>query len=204
MADFSIDLELSSALHGLDDLRRRQIPYATALALTRTAQAAQREIRSSLPQRFTIRSPFIERGVRVQAATKIRPEAAVYWRGPSGSRFAESLARHETGGRKVPARKYLAIPRGVKRGAGGKIPKGQRPAAVLRQKRTYSQDVAGGKAILRRGTKGAPPKLLYFLTPRAAKIAPEFHFRDTARAVAHRVWRREFGRAFAKAIASRR
>ena len=204
VTDLRIDLETSSALNALSDLKRSQIPFATALALTRTAQYAQREIKAGLPERFTIRSPFIERGVRVQSATKVSQEAAVYWRGPTGSRFAESLARHETGGLKRPANRYLAIPRGVKRGAGGKIPKSQRPASLLKRKRVYSQEVAGGKAIFRRGAKGAAPQLLYFLTPRTAKIAPEFHFRDTARDASRKVFKKEFGRAFAKAIATRR
>lgn len=205
MTDLRIDLELSPVLRSLDDLKRRQIPFATALALTRTAQHAQREVVRTLPERFTIRSPFIARGVRVQPATKASQEAAVYWRGPTGSRFGETLARHETGGTKRPANRYLALPRAVKRGAGGRIPKGQRPATVLKRKRVYTQELASGaKAIYQRGPKGSPPRLLYFLTPRPARIAPDFRFRETARDAARKVFKREFGKAFAKAIASRR
>lgn len=205
MVDLRIDLETSPALNALSDLKRSQIPFATALALTRTAQHAQREVVRQLPERFTIRSPFIARGVRVQPATKASQESAVYWRGPNGSRFGETLARHETGGTKRPANRYLALPRNVSRGAGGRIPKGQRPAAVLKRKRVYAQELANGaKAIYQRGPKGSPPRLLYYLTPRPARIAPDFRFRETAREAAQRVFRKEFGRAFAKAIASRR
>lgn len=199
-----LTLETSGALNALSDLKRKQIPFATARALTRTAQAAQAEIRKDLPEHFKIRSPFIGANVRIQAARKSDPVAAVLWRGPASSRFAESLARHEVGGLKRPARRYLAIPRGVKRGAGGKIPKSQRPAALLKRKRVYTQEVAGGKAVFRRESKGAPPKLLYFLTPRAATIEAEWEFRATAERVARRVFRKEFGKAFAAALRTAR
>lgn len=210
MADLSIDLELSPALQWLDDIKRKQLPYATAVALTRTAQRAQSEIRKELPHRFEIRSPFIERGVRIEPASKQKLEAAVLWRGPAGSKFGLSLARQETGGRKRPYSRalpsgYLALPRDVKRGAKGIIPRSQRPGALLKRKRVFIQEDAGrGAAIMQRGAKGTPPVMLYYLDRRPARIRPRFEFRETAEKVARRVWRKEFGQAFAKALATRR
>lgn len=202
----TIDLEVSNALLALSDLKRRQLPFATALALTRTAQAAQREIRAQLPSRFTIRNAYVERGVRIQAATKRRPQAVVFWRAPGGSArrsFAEALARQEEGGKKQPRARHLAIPRGVIRGAGGTITKAKRPEALLRQKRVYVTEVRGGAGIFQRVGKSRP-RLLYFLTPRTARIEPRWAFKDTAQRVARRVYRREFGRAYARALATRR
>lgn len=204
MAEITIRLDVSPAVKALDDLKRKQIPIALAQALTRTAQAGQAEIRRDLPSRFTIRSPFIARNVRIEAARKSDPVAAVFWRGPQGSRFGETLARHEVGGKKHPQRRYLAIPRGVKRGSGGKIPKSQRPGALLKRKRVFTQEVAGGKAVFRRESKGRNPTLLYFLTPRPANIVDRFEFKAQAERVARAVFRKEFGRAFAKAIRTAR
>lgn len=205
MTELRIDLETSSALNALSDLKRSQLPFALALSLTRTAQHAQSEIKRDLPHRFEIRSPFIERGVRIQAATKASQEAVVYWRGPQGSKFGETLARQETGGLKAPARRYLAIPRDVKRNARGIIPKSQRPGAVLKRKRVFlKEDPGRGAVILQRGAKGAPPTVLYYLEPRPVKIKPRFGFRETASMAARKVFKKEFGKAFARALASRR
>ncbi|MCB9725375.1 MAG: phage tail protein [Spirochaetaceae bacterium] len=202
----TIDLETSSALNALRRLQREQIPYATAVALTRTAQAAQKAIRAGLPNRFKIRNDFIERGVRIQPATKSRPEAAVYWRAPGGAsrrEFAYSLARQETGGVKRPKRRHLALPRGVKRTTGGRIPKSQRPAQALKRRNVFVVDAGRGQAIMRRVGRGTP-RLLYYLHPGAARVSPRFRFVETAEDVARRVYPKEFGRAFAKALATAR
>ena len=202
--DATIDLELSSAMLALDDARRNQIPFATALALTKTAQSAQKRIRRELPERFTIRNRFLERNVRIQAATKRRPEAAILWKPPaSRSSFSKALALQETGGTRKPKGRTIALPRGVKRGKGGTIGKAQRPARVLQRKNVFIQDAKGGAAIFRRVGRGRP-RLLYYLTRRPARIDARWEFRETARDEARRVFKREFGRAFARALASRR
>lgn len=204
--DVAIDLENSSALLGLSRLHREQLPYAQALALTRTAQVAQRAEKTALPSRFEIRSNYLERGIRIQAATKRRPEAVVFWRGAGGSSgqgFATALARQETGGIKRPKGRAIALPRGIQRGSGGRITKANRPAGLLSRKRVFIRDVKGGAAILRRVGRGRP-RLLYFLTRRPAKIEARFEFRATAREAAAKAYPKEFGRAFARAIATRK
>jgi len=203
----TIDLENSSALLALDDLRRQQLPFAQALALTRTAQAAQAEIKRELPSRFTLRNSFVERGVRVQAASKRTQEAAVFWRSPGGASrrgFAERLAIQETGGSVSPISKTIPIPRGVKRGAGGTIPKSRRPARLLDRPKVFIQDVNGKGAVILQRVGRAAPRLLYFLSQKTSRFRPRFEFKATAERVARREYRREFGRAFAKALATRR
>lgn len=207
---FSIDLENSDALLALSDLQRKQLPFAQRLALTRTAQAAQREIKKELPGRFTLRSNFVERGVKVQASTKRSPEAAVFWRAPGGPArraFAEPLARQEEGGIKSPRKKFLAIPRKVKRGKGGRITKSNLPSNVLKRKRVFIGKTRTAKTlgIYERGAKARYPiKILYLLTPRAVVIDERFEFVATAELTARRVYKKEFGKAFAKALATAR
>lgn len=207
MAAITIDLQLSPALQALSDLKRKQLPFATAVALTKTAQAAQKTIRAQLPDRFTIRSPFVERGVRIEAATKAKQEAAVLWRAPGGSDrrgFAKYLARQEVGGVTDPRGRYTALPRKVKRGAKGLIGKANRPSALLKRKTVFIDENGRNAAIYQRVGKKAPPRLLYYLTEKPARYKPRWQFRETAMNEARKVFKREFGKAFAKALATRR
>src|SRR5260370_40269244 len=61
----------------MDEAANRQIPFALARALTRTAQDAQSDVRSDLPRRFTIRNTWVSRSIRITPATKAKPEAIV-------------------------------------------------------------------------------------------------------------------------------
>lgn len=207
MADLKIDLELSPALRALDDLRRRQIPFATALALTRTAQAAQRELRSDLPHRFDIRNDYLSRGTVIQSATKATQEAAVYWRAPGGESrrsFAKLLSRQEVGGTTRPKGRHTAIPVNVKRTGGGLIPSRSKPRAILARKGGFVRPIAGGEGIFQRTSRKAKPILRYALREEPLRYAPRWDFRGTASDVARRVFAREFSAAFAKALATRR
>lgn len=202
----SLDLNIPDVVQRFDDIRRRQLPFATALSLTRTAAEAQSEIRRGLPSRFTIRNDFISRGVRMKKATKRSPSAVVEWSAPGGPRragFAKRLAIQETGGKKRPSRRYLALPRGVKRGKTGTIPRSKTPGRLLKRKNVFIRDVQGGAAIFQRVGR-ALPRLLYYLTPQTADVDARFEFRETAARTARRIYPREFGRALAQALASLR
>lgn len=211
MTDLRIDLELSSALQGLSDIKRKQIPFATALALTKTAQHAQDAVRRSLPHRFELRNDFVRRGVKIRSASKSSLEADVRWQAPVAARrgFAQSLARQETGGTKTPAQRWLAIPRPAvekRRGRSGIIPKRWRPGQALKRKDVFiaKTQTPGVVAIYRRVTKKRYPiEALYTLTDRI-RVRETFQFVPTARAAARQVFAREFGKAFAKALATRR
>ena len=115
----------------------KQIDFALVRTYTKAAYAAQQAIRESLPQRFTLRNNFVLNSIRVQAATKADPTAAVYvpTEGPYNANF---LIRQELGGIKTPKGNYLAIPVNVKRSrankkgvGGGIIGKNERPRALL-------------------------------------------------------------------------
>ena len=91
----------------------------------------------------------------------------------------------------------------MRRTAGGRIPKAQRPAQALKRRSVFLVDAGRGKAIMRRVGRGKP-RLLYYLHPGAARVEPRFGFIETAERTARQVYRKEFGRAFAKALATSR
>lgn len=107
----------------------KQLPFARAMALTRTAKDVQKEIISNgLPGAFTVRGNwFLPRnafGVKVTAATKTNPVAKV-------GTNADWIEIHETGGTKRPAGASLAVPTAeVKRNKKDIIARSQRPRAL--------------------------------------------------------------------------
>ena len=62
-----------------------QMPYATALALTRTAKAAKEEVERQLPSLIDRPTPYTMRGFRLYPATKRRLVAEVDFRETMGS-----------------------------------------------------------------------------------------------------------------------
>jgi hypothetical protein len=70
-------LGLEEALRNLDQAAREQIPFATARALTRTAQRAQAATYAEMRRVFDRPTPFTLSALRVSPAAKARLEAAV-------------------------------------------------------------------------------------------------------------------------------
>jgi hypothetical protein len=110
MLAIDVRAEIASTIRDLNSFRSDQLPFATALALTRTAQDARDEVRRSMPSRFTVRRDWIAKGVVVDQATKTNLTAIVRDRDPF-------MALQETGGEKASIGKrvfdygeYLAIP----------------------------------------------------------------------------------------------
>lgn len=63
-----------------DNLSRikKNVEFANAVALTRTAQAGQTDVRTDLKSKFTLRNTWTERGIRISPATPDKLEAEVY------------------------------------------------------------------------------------------------------------------------------
>lgn len=89
----------------LSDIGASQVPFATSLALNKTARDARGGVQDTvLPTRFTLRQPaWMKRNIRVTNSTKTALVAVV-----SDSYLAMGL--QETGGTKIPYGKYLAVP----------------------------------------------------------------------------------------------
>jgi hypothetical protein len=157
----------------MDDATRRQVPFALARALTRTAQDAQGDVRTDLPRRFTIRNTWISRGIRITPASKTKPEAIV------GS-LEPFMARQETGGPKhARSHRHVAVPVKAKRNKRDIIPKGQRPAALKGKPAVFLLTTARGSGIMRReGKKRYPLQILYWLKT-GVTVRPRFGFQDT-------------------------
>jgi hypothetical protein len=132
-------VDVSEAVAGLDDLQKRQIPFALAKTLTGCAKAAQTVVQQNLSGKFTLRNDFTKQGIRIKPADKSPAsgviEADVHTDTANRATGApDYLLPQEDGGEKVPhgGRQYLAVPtRYLRQMAPGAIPTELRPRNLL-------------------------------------------------------------------------
>jgi hypothetical protein len=178
----------TSASNSLKTLGK-QMPFALATALNRTANAAQKDIRQNMSSSGMFqfrRKAFIEstiyRDKATDFATKTHPQASV--RVHPQRNF---LAKHEDGGTKSPSSgRSIAIPSdGVRRNKNEIITKAQRPAALL-GKRGYHRD---GDVIYKSTGRGkAKRRTALYLLRRAVKLSPRLRFVSTAETTITKEW----------------
>ena len=109
----------------LDDLGRRQLPFAASLALSRTARRAQQDLTRALPTIFAAKgyepTPFTRRAIGMSPARKSNLVAEVFVK----RQQARYLAIEETGGVRVRAPGAPVLtPVDIARNAYGNIPRG--------------------------------------------------------------------------------
>jgi hypothetical protein len=68
----NIKPDIEAAMRLLEGLRKDQVPFATALALTRTAQYTQKRLYEEIDRVFDRPTPFVKSSLWVQPATKGR------------------------------------------------------------------------------------------------------------------------------------
>ncbi len=126
--------------------QQRQVPFATARALTDLAFQVQRAEAAAIPQTFKNPRPFTRRAVRVEKATKGVPVATVFVL-PQVARY---LAPYEFGGKHVlpGTGRALLNPVGIRLDAYGQIsgqPRaiGDRPDVFVGKVNTRSGPIWG-------------------------------------------------------------
>lgn len=182
-------------------LQHDQVPFATAVALTKTAQAAQKKIQEEIPNRFRVTKKWWLKqqptGVKIEPATKKRLWARVFTK----AYFADL---QEEGGTKKPTRgSRLAVPTERVRAKKNRKSGGVREV-IDRPKTFFGKTKTGKTALYRRRTKNSHPvELLYVFSP-TARIQKRFRFKETAAAVAKRQFNRIFIQQMIRAIRTAR
>lgn len=199
-----LEIEVTMDMFGLDAIAEvgRQIPFATAVALTRTAKDVQARLIADLPADFTVRSPWTAKGIRVKSANKRNLEAQV------GSRD-EYMARQATGGVKEPrSGQTVAVPitgRGRAR-ATVKSPtrRGKWPARLLQKPRYFIQKINGKLGLWRRPSKGKRAIQLVYSLVDEVRIPKRWPLQRTAQAVVRKQWDRRAQEALTQALLTAR
>lgn len=187
-----IECNLDDALDGLDAFEMRQLPFAMSRAMNETAFEVRRHIVEVVwPRSVTLRNArFAAAAIRVAKKADKRNltvEILDTLGRAAFSRQADGDVRRPVGGRQ-----HLAVPKDVRRNAGGSVRRPQRPNALRDKPGVFKNHK--GTAILQRMRNGNV-KVLYLLVPNAS-IRRRFPAYDEA----ERAWDRVMSFAFDKAM----
>ncbi|GAB4240820.1 MAG: hypothetical protein OHK0028_19050 [Deltaproteobacteria bacterium] len=179
----------------------KQLRYATAVTLTRSAEHAQDAILARTRDVFTIRrnwlTPGYKFGINRKAATKDDLSAEVFSRAPW-------MLRHEEGGLKLPKKEYLAVPQeGVKRTKKDLIPAGQRPKALKRSFVIWK--TRSGPMLFQRTGRGKSSTIKpMYAFEKSVHIEARWRFVKTGMAVVKKVYGKIFSAALKDALETAR
>lgn len=176
----------------LTDVQKKQVPYATALALTRTAQDVQAYIIERIQTIFNVTKKWWLKqqptGIKIKSATKRDLHSRIY----TNAYFADL---QEEGGIKRPQdNRVLAVPTDA-------TPKSRRKSGgariMMQQKKTFSTPAG----IFRRKGRGKNSKVeKLFAYAKTATIRPRFGFKTMAKSVAARQFPKRFAESLSKAL----
>ncbi len=197
---FVFDVEAATEVTDLmlHEFAEEQLPFATAVSLTRLAQEAVDKTRGRMRRRFTLRSRRVPKGIQFNRANKkdwpkLHAEAGI---------LDDFMVLQELGGTKRPRRgaRFLAIPtRAIKRTASGKVRKTQQPRSITARKTGFIDD----GMIQRRRTRSRRLGLMFFLREEAT-IEPRLGMRETSAEVMETRYAAVFDKELKAAIRSRR
>jgi hypothetical protein len=191
--------DVSQVLKAQDDLVTSQLPFATARALTLTAQDAQTAIRAGMPSHFTIRNAWSQRGIIVKPASK---DVIPYRSAVMVGDMWNYLFLQESGGEKTPtASMHIAVPEDIRSSPSQILRRSMRPKALLARKDVFIKDLGGGNQAIYQRLSGNRLKLLYILTPET-HIKPRLGLADTALKIGNERWAINFAASLEAALAT--
>lgn len=119
--------------------------YAQAVALTKTAKQLETASNASTETAFDKPVAFTKRSAAIRPAVKSRLIATVFIKDIQ----AAYLEKQETGGRRLPKRRYIPVPSATRRNANGNMPRGH-IKALVNSGNTFQGTVRGVTGIWQR------------------------------------------------------
>ncbi len=177
--------------------KQKQVTYAIAVALTKTAQSAAADVQQAMPTEIDRPIPFTVKSIGWQMATKATLQSAVFIRPLAASYLAPLIV----GGVAKPKKRALLDPTNVPLNQYGNLPRGK-VKSLLARKDVFSGTVHGVPGIWQRLKKGGV-KLLVRYEPSQQKRA-QFHFPDLVRKSVEKNFARHLDEALRKAMATAR
>lgn len=141
-----VKTNVKQILRAVDKAYKDQLPFACALALTRTAQDAQRAMVVQASRKLDRPTPFTLKGFGWKKATKQNLESVVYIK-PIQSRYLRWAIQ---GGTRLPTGRAIPVPFGLNTNKYGNMPRGKIKQLLARPD-TFSGVVKGVAGVWQRG-----------------------------------------------------
>jgi len=216
-----VDFNAAAFTRDVRSFTSKQGPFVIARALTWTVQDTQDELVGDLPSTFTIRSGWVQKGIRIRPATKRRLGAII------GS-IDDFMRRQAVGDIKEPDASvgdHLGVPVKARKTPQTKITPGLWPSRLIAKRRTFSRPAKSGSGRVlfqvlgrrkkRKGTKTRRRaksrtrarkerlRLLYILAPKV-HVPKRWPLEATLRKVARKRWAPNMRKSWKMALRSRR
>jgi hypothetical protein len=202
MLSLNVGSNINQVAGWLTAVQRKQLPFATAGALTATAFDVRKHVvEKTFPRDFDLKNQrFAGAVLRVDKANKRKLSAAVFDR--LGREYLETQAR---GGIKRPTGQWIAIPtHHIKRTATGKVGKAKRPRNIVNKPNVFFRHQGPTPDIVRKPRgKGKQLEVLYQLVP-LARIPKRLRFYEDAAKVVQRRMVPNFKKSFEQALKTAR
>ncbi len=197
MIRIRVDLDLGPWRAWTDALVSREIPFAVAVALTRTARDARQTLAAELPDHFQIRTPYTEKRLRFKMATKRDWSAEV-------GHLSDYMALQAEGGRKAPRKRAIGIPtkRLRLRSPDGATRRSLWPSKLVKEGAFTLPTRSGSLALYRRRRDGSLERL--YVLARSVDVPARWPFYETVQRVARERWPTNFNEAMRSGIARAR
>ncbi len=171
----------------------RQVPFATSVAMNRSAAKIQRFEKTMIRRDLDNPTPQVVKSIRVKRASKRDLEAAVF----IIPAIAEFLRFQIDGGTRAPRGQVEAVPVNARLNRYGNIP-GRRQgkiAKLIARPDTFVGEINGVAGVWRRKRPRSAGLELLLAFERSVRYRPKFPFFRYAEVTLERVWVREFNRA---------
>lgn len=187
---FSVKIDTRKFNQHLTDVARKQVPFAAAFGLTKTAKDARAAVDREMNAAMTVRTSFVKRGLTITSAR--RTDGIHRMQSMIGHRawyMAQQMGKRSIN-RKPRSAKFEYIPRGVRRTKKGKIASNYRIKNVFKMRGTYMTEEKDGRAGVFKVIAGRP-RLLYSAI-RQQTIEPKMDLMDVAEKTAAKRMARNF------------
>jgi len=195
----SLHSNLRDVERDLSDAARRQLPFATSLALNATAGEIQKNETRRLDKRLDRPTPFTKKAYAIRRSSKRRLEARVFVK-PIQARY---LRMQEEGGTRRPKGRAIVLPQKARVNKYGNLPRGSVKRQVSKPNVFSGRPKGSGRGpgVYRR--QGRKLIKLVSYTGRAS-YEPRLGFRQSAAKTAARRFPVHFERSLRKAFSTRR